>query len=75
MPGLCEHCGDEDRPVFRWARVDPWGHEWHPVQMCQSCIDKEEGDGDRDPDGEAFRGGEADAYEREMLADVQRDLK
>lgn len=28
-----------------------------------------------DPDGEAFRGGEAAAYEREQQAEIQRTLK
>lgn len=30
---------------------------------------------DVDPDGEAFRGDEAAAYERDQMAEIQRDLK
>lgn len=75
MPGICELCGEEDRPVFRWATVDPWGREWNPVQLCQPCIDREENREPPEPDGEAFRGTEAAEYEREQMAAIQRDLK
>ena len=37
--------------------------------LCGDCY------GGREPDGEAFRGGEAAAYEREQMARIQRELK
>lgn len=70
MPGICELCGEEDRPVFRHATVDPWGHEWNVIHACQPCINK--ADEPPEPSGEAFRGGEAAGYEREQMAGWQR---
>lgn len=75
MVGLCHVCGEDDRPVLDWARVDPWGHTDETVKMCQPCIDLEENREPPEPDGEVFRGTEAAEYEREHMAAIQRDLK
>lgn len=45
------------------------GEPCEPGCTCGAC------ERDEDADGEAFRGGEAAAYEREQQADIQRDLK
>ena len=45
---------------------------------CAACVRVDDEDDNRepgDPDGEAFRGGEAAAAERESQAAIQRDLK
>lgn len=42
---------------------------------CQFCREWRENREPDEPDGEAFRGGEAAAYEREQMARIQRDLK
>jgi hypothetical protein len=71
MPGTCESCGAEDRPVFAWARVDPFGRESGRCQMCTRCIEIEEGtDGPAEQyvDGESFRGSEAADYSRTEMA-------
>lgn len=43
-----------------------------PCEECRAWRDNRE---PGDPDGEAFRGGEAAAHERETQADIQRTLK
>lgn len=72
MPGTCELCGEEARPVFGWAKVDPWGQKAHQdIHACQPCIDRQENQEPAEPDGESFRGGEAAAYDRERMAEAQ----
>jgi hypothetical protein len=50
--------------------------EWFASTECPEC-GAATVDPDREPreDGEAFRGGEATAYEREQMADILRTLK
>lgn len=42
---------------------------------CPACREWRDNREPNEDDGEAFRGGEAAAYEREQQADIQRDLK
>ncbi len=48
-----------------------------PVQalLCYSCWRKRDNYEPPEPDGEAFRGGEAAAFEAETQARIQRELK
>lgn len=69
----CPNCGSEcerdevDNGVGMQA-VGPWG--------CFECHWVEGRDVEPpEPDGEAFRGGEAAAYEREQQAEMLRTLK
>lgn len=56
----CDRCGAE-------LGLDPiYGVVY---VTCGDCY------GGAEPDGEAFRGGEAAAYEREQQAEIQRTLK
>jgi len=44
MPGTCELCGEEKRPVFGWSYVDEFGQRTPLVHACQPCIDQQEND-------------------------------
>jgi RecJ-like exonuclease len=63
----CPRCNERvaDTPLY-----DPWGREYD--RWCHECWDNYEPD---DPDGEAFRGGEASSFEAETQARIQRELK
>lgn len=73
-----EACADADHGDFESLDPDLWclkhGKElpMGPYGIryggCDDCEPPE-------PDGEAFRGGEAAAYEREQMAHIQRTLK
>lgn len=56
----CDTCGAE-------LSLDPIFNRVYA--RCGDCY------GGSEPDGEAFRGGEAAAYEREQMAHIQRTLK
>lgn len=43
--------------------------------LCERCYDRRVNDEPPDPDGEAFRGGEAASYEADQQARIQRELK
>ncbi len=43
--------------------------------VCEACWNKRDNREPPDPDGEAFRGGEAAAYQAEQMARIQRELK
>lgn len=62
--------GDLDGDVFchRHGKVKPMSEYGIRYGGCEDCEPPE-------PDGEAFRGGEAAAYERERQAEIQRTLK
>jgi hypothetical protein len=63
---VCDRCGDE---IEVGAHSNP-----ETGVMCDGCY-RLLARIDMDPDGEAFRGGEAAAYEREQQDECQRDLK
>ena len=56
-----EFCLKHGKPLA----VGPYGMLWG---SCEDCEPPE-------PDGEALRGGEAQAYDRERMAHIQRTLK
>ena len=58
-PDACEVCGAVGDEPCK------------PLCDCENCTDREP----PEPDGEAFRGGEAAAYEAEQMAKIQRTLK
>jgi hypothetical protein len=88
-PWNCIDCGDPiDRPTGNPFQCrDCWLESLDPDLFCLKhgtelpmgpygiryggCEDCEP----PEPDGEAFRGGEAAAYEREQMAAIRRDLK
>lgn len=43
--------------------------------VCEACWIRRDNREPPEPDGEAFRGGEAAAYEAEQMARIQRELK
>ena len=76
---LCEHCGEHEAVYLaqQHPRYDGWA-AWmgyrYPA-LCQACWTEADNAEPGEPDGEAFRGGEAAAYEAEEMARVQRELK
>ena len=61
---------------IRAAVLDPYGDRWSP-DLCPDCRDnRAERAYERSmEDGEAFRGGEAAAYNAEQLDKIRRELK
>lgn len=79
---VCLDCG-EDIPLtetaFYWETSDDqrfWLHA-PPTEgpVCESCWVTRDNREPPEPDGEAFRGGEAAAFRAEEQARIQRDLK
>jgi hypothetical protein len=52
---------------------DPWGFAY--MHLCDPCKRRLDNYEPPDPDGEAFRGGEAAAYENEQLHRLQRERR
>lgn len=70
--GLCEDC--EDAVAIRTWDTDPYGYgpmSERYVSLCGECWTARDNYEPPEPDGEAFRGGEAAAYEAESQARIQ----
>ena len=61
-------CLDPNLWCIKHGKELPMGPYGHRYGGCEDCEPPE-------PDGEAFRGGEAAAYEAEQMARIQRTLK
>lgn len=76
MP-MCANC--EDVPAIgtfdRGTDYVLWTGKPREIPVCDDCRRHLENREPPEPDGEAFRGGEAAAYERDHLAEIQRRLK
>lgn len=57
----------DNREVHYWIRSEP---EW--LNLCDCHYAKRDNAEPDDPDGEAFRGGEAAAYQAEQMTQAQR---
>lgn len=71
---ICEGNSDNCLGLATTTRDTSWG--WlKPVHFCASCAAEYDNREPGDPDGEAFRGGEATAFQRDEQARIQRELK
>ncbi len=69
----CEDCGDIASSL--WANGSDevfWTGCERYVPLCDACWTKRDNYDPPDPDGEAFRGGEATAYMQEQQAAARR---
>lgn len=66
-PATCEW--DEGADYAYWTN----GERFTPV--CADCWTVRDNEEPPEPDGEAFRGGEAAAFNRDEMARIQRELK
>ena len=62
--GLCDVCFEEEATTFfdRGADFQYWTGQPRRQPVCEACKSKLENRAPQEPDGEAFRGGEAAAY-------------
>jgi hypothetical protein len=83
IPALdCLDCAEpipDTETAFYWETSDEeqfWMNSL-PTEgpLCEECWVKRDNYEPPDPDGEAFRGGEAAAYEAEQQARIQRERK
>lgn len=68
----CDDCGELATTTGKYWT---WHDRYREIPLCAECAERQrrrEEDGPGDPDGEAFRGGEAAAYENEQMARWQR---
>lgn len=65
----CDDCGELATTV---GKEYTWHDRYYLVPLCAVCLTRRENREPPEPDGEAFRGGEAAAYENEQMARWQR---
>jgi len=69
----CERCGeDATREWDHGYDYAFWTRQPRRVPVCDECYQWYDNREPPDPDGEAFRGGEAAAYRAERMAEWQR---
>lgn len=78
----CIDCGEDilqTETAFFWETSEDEQFWMHAPKtegpVCEACWVKRDNREPGDPDGEAFRGGEAAAFQRDELARIQRELK
>jgi hypothetical protein len=81
-PRDCLDCGEsiqETETAFYWETSEDEQFWINAPKtegpVCEACWTVRDNREPPEPDGEAFRGGEAAAYERDEMARIQRELK